>query len=842
MKGYESQLIELMAGADKRFAIPVYQRKYDWKTENCKQLYDDLIRVVKYDRKNHFFGSIVSEMNPDGVKNERIVIDGQQRLTTVTLLLLAIYNILSKNILTTENKYLKDKLLEEYLVDKYETGDDRIKLIPVKEDREALKRLFNDEEFIEDSNLTINYKYFRDRLMREEASIDEIVDAIGKLQIINLTLNTDDNAQLIFESLNSTGKDLDEADKIRNYVLMDKTPAQQEKLYNDYWSKIEKNTRDNLDMFFRDYLSVKTQSLTQISKIYGAFKEYVENRNIETNDLLSDINSYSGYYNSLLKGNTNSKKINGCIKRLNVLETSVVRPFFMEVLSLYDKKVLEQETAEEIFECTENYLFRRVMCELPTNALNKIYLSMNKDVMRLDGTTNHYADKYKYVLMNKRDTGRFPDDEEFIDCLQNRDVYHMQSKNKAYIMERFENGGSLEDKDIFRHLDDSTYSIEHIMPQHLTPQWVEALGENYEEIHETWLHKMANLTLTAYNSKYSNESFDCKKTMENGYLQSGLRMNQRIAQNDKWDVEELEERNNYLATEALKIWEFPSTEYEPPVKEMDTVSLGDETDLIGRQIAKYTYLGNEQPVDSWIDMYERIIRQFYSEDKSIIIRLALDDECGFVSSDETKLRDPMQLDEKVYVEKHGNNNTKANRLIKLFNLFNKNEYDLVFFLKDEEITKNISMDNKRRFELRRAYWSYALPIIQESNKENGSYSNVNITKYNGLAGWFGISGCYVYATAKFSDAAVSIMMRTKSQEKNKAYFDNLYRQKECIEKQLGTELVWERRDNEKYSKVYLSLKDVSIANEEDWKAMAKFHAEWTKKLIDVCVPVLKETF
>ena len=214
MKGYECRLIEYMEGAKKRFIIPVYQRNYDWKTENCKQLYDDLVKVVKYNRKSHFFGSIVSVYNPDGRNTEFLVIDGQQRLTTVSLLLLAMYNLISKGIIDPKEKSLGNQIYEDFLVDKYQPQDTRIKLKPIKNDQKAFGKLFDDtDEYILDSNLTSNYYYFYNRIQKQEISIDELFNAICCLEIINITLNNDDNPQLIFESLNSTGLDLTEGDK-----------------------------------------------------------------------------------------------------------------------------------------------------------------------------------------------------------------------------------------------------------------------------------------------------------------------------------------------------------------------------------------------------------------------------------------------------------------------------------------------------------------------------------------------------------------------------------------------------------------------------------------------------
>lgn len=220
MKGSEMKLVSYMQGSDKRFVIPVYQRNYDWKTENCKQLYDDLIKVIRRGRKSHFFGSIVSVHN-DGEFNEYLVIDGQQRLTTISLLLLAMCNLMKNGVLTPGKDNLAEKIYKTYLIDEWQDDDTRIKLKPVKNDRNAFGKLFDEEaEHIPDSNLTINYNYFYSRIQKEEITLDELCEAVTKLEIINITLNQDDNPQLIFESLNSTGVALSEGDKIRNFILM----------------------------------------------------------------------------------------------------------------------------------------------------------------------------------------------------------------------------------------------------------------------------------------------------------------------------------------------------------------------------------------------------------------------------------------------------------------------------------------------------------------------------------------------------------------------------------------------------------------------------------------------
>ena len=294
MKGSETKLIKYMEGADKRFVIPVYQRNYDWKIENCKQLFDDLIKIIRNGRKSHFFGSIVSTYNPDGDYEEHQIIDGQQRLTTVSLLLLAMYNLIKQGKAVPNDKRLGDRIFEDYLVDKYQPEETRIKLKPIKNDRKAFGKLFDgEEEHIGGSNLTTNYNYFYERIQKEEIAIDELFQAIRSLEIIHIRLDNEDNPQLIFESLNSTGLDLSEGDKIRNYMLMGLPTKQQETYYEKYWNKIEENTNYQVDLFVRDYLSIKQQATPSLNKIYFTFKEYVEDGGIETEILLIDLLDYA---------------------------------------------------------------------------------------------------------------------------------------------------------------------------------------------------------------------------------------------------------------------------------------------------------------------------------------------------------------------------------------------------------------------------------------------------------------------------------------------------------------------------------------------------------------------
>lgn len=841
MKGSELRLIEYMEGSKKRFIIPVYQRNYDWKIENCKQLYDDLIQVIKNNSKTHFFGSIVSVYEPSGRNTEFLIIDGQQRLTTMSLLFLAMYNLLEEKIIISEDESLKDQIYEDFLVDKYQPQEKRMKLKPIKNDQKAFSKLFNSkDDYIKDSNLTINYSYFYERIQKQEITIDELFDAICRLEIINITLNNEDNPQLIFESLNSTGLDLSEGDKIRNYILMGLPKQKQDEYYEKYWNCIEKCTKYDVSSFIRDYLSVKQLVIPSQKKVYINFKKYVEDSSLKIIEILEDLLSYAKRYNILLCEKTSSKELNSCINRLNRLETTVTRPFFLEVLRLYDENQINLNEVAEAFSITESYLFRRTICDLPTNALNKIFLLLNREIMRYDGTDSNYIEKLKFALLSKKDRARFPNDDDFSLMFTEKPIYQMNSKNKIYILERLENFGTLEDKDIYRHYDEGEYSIEHIMPQHLTPAWIKELGDSYEEIHDTWLHRIANLTLTAYNSKYSNSTFVEKKTMKNGFEDSGIRLNTYVSKKDKWTLAELRDRNDYLLKRALNIWAFPSTNYKPQEKQLDSYTLDDEASFLsGRQIAKFVYKGIEQPVVSWVEMYTKVLRALYLEDKTIITKIALstdDDLSIHFSTNKRIFKKCDEIGDNVYVQTNTNTQSKLSVLNRLYKLYGMDPTDLVFYLRD---SNDKEAEKGTRFEIRRRYWGYALKFIKEENFDNKSFDNVNTSKENWINGTFGIGGFAICCIANYDFARVDVYFGKTNANENKIAFDNVMLHKLEIESNLGVNLEWDRGDDVKRSIISYRLENVSIYNENDWLQIAKFHAKWSKKFIDAIVPYLK---
>ena len=836
MKGEARKLIQYMDGSDKRFIIPVYQRNYDWKIENCKQLFDDLERVIKTDRKSHFFGSIVATQSDNGGLSEHLIIDGQQRLTTVSLLLLVIYHLIEEGYKQSNDALLKDKILNKYLIDEWQPKEKRIKLKPIKDDEKAYNILYNNNvENIPESTLTSNYEYFRERVLNTSLTVDDLYDAIKRLEIIDISLNADDDPQLIFESLNSTGLDLSEGDKIRNYVLMGLPKDKQEEYYENYWNQIEINSNYEVDAFIRDFLSMRRLRIPNIGKVYPAFKDYLDDKQIvDIEPVLDELKSYSRRYKFLINGTGQGDELDWRIFRLNKLETNVARPFFLETLRLLDEKIITKEEATDIFATIENYIFRRIICDVPTNALNKIFVTLHNEVMRFDGTANNYVAKMKYALCSKKESGRFPSDEEFKTNLASKNIYGMRSKNRKYYFERLENQGTLETKDVWDHLDNGTYSIEHIMPQSLSDKWRADLRQDGDpdEIHDNWLHKAANLTLTAYNSAFSNSPFIEKRDMENGFDKSGLRMNIWISKQDRWGLPQLQERNDTLLTQAMSIWPYPETDFAPAEKLDESIALDDDTELKGLDISKYSFRGVEQSVGSWADMYQQVLIALHNDNKSILRKLAYSSKqeppyTSFTASP-NYFNSCRKIDDDVYVWTGNNTETKVNVLKMLFPLFGENEGDLVFYIRN--IEDNDEENAADRYKRRKDFWSYALPALKETFGDNAPFCNVNPVKENWISGFVGIGGVSINCVIRYDSARVEYYISKSQEEETKKLFDNLYARKDEIEKTYGKPLIWDRGDDKKSSKIYTVMEDVSLTRNEDWERIKDFMVNNSKAM------------
>lgn len=682
MQGSDSFLLELLSASRRRFIIPVYQRNYDWKKANCEQLYNDLIDVAINGKQTHFFGSIVSYALS---REEIVLIDGQQRITTVSLILIAIVNAIKSGAVTPDDPVLGEQILEDYIVDKHHKTERKVRLKPFRDDCEAFDNLIykSEDEYIADSKVTLNYRYFYDRIVNEKAvSVDDLYEAINKLQIIDIQLEPKrgDDPQLIFESLNSTGLDLTESDKIRNFVLMGLSPEVQERFYDSYWNKIEKLSLKELDSFIRHYLTVVTGVIPNIRNIYAAFKQYAKQRD-DIESVLQDMLRYAQAYNKILTCTVGSACANTTVKHLNLLEVTVAHPFLMAYLVYAEENHLPMEETETVLGLIENMIFRRFICELPANVLNKIFAILHKQVIKQKRDTDTYSSVLIYILLNRRAAVLFPNNEDFISNFSTKNIYAMRSRSKQYLFERLENGNSKEVNDIVGYLENNTYSIEHIMPQTLTPAWREALGENYAAIHEQWLHTIANLTLTGYNSNYSNRPFAEKKTMDHGFLKSGLRLNQYIAQYDQWTEKELKERCEHLMKVALEIWPCPTTTFVPEQKEDEVLTLAEDNAVFtNRDIMYFVFQEEKHTVTNWTDMMWQVAEILYSINPAILYQEASNKKNVWFSTTQAS-NNYRKLAEKLYYCPGSSSTWNKMAILKnLFRLYQFDEDDLSFAL------------------------------------------------------------------------------------------------------------------------------------------------------------------
>ena len=679
-----------MDGSDNRFIIPVYQRNYDWGFPQCQQLYNDLVDLVKNDRPSHFFGCIVRAQYKEGGADEYLIIDGQQRMTTVCLIFLAIYWNIQRGLITPADPRLAEKIYKKFLVDEFDPKDKKIRLKLNKEDREAFDYLVDYGEGHEyaNSRVVTNYEFFYKRLPTLDFPIDSFYDAIRKLIVIDIFLGSDDDAQLIFESLNSTGLELKEADKIRNFVLMGLTEAEQENYYFKYWSYIEKNCPGNntLDNFVRDYLTLKspTGEIPTLKGIYGAFKLFAEGQNMET--ILAEMKFYSETYGRIRSANVGSSAANEIMARLNYLEMTVTYPFLMGFFGYARETGMTDEEVFNVLSCIEVFIFRRFVCGYPTNALNKVFATLHQQILKNKKSEDGYCDVMVFLLQNRRKTIIFPKDDEFVRDFTTKSVYSMRAKNRSYVFDRLENGSSKEKNNVIEYIQKGELSVEHIMPQTLSPAWQEALGEDSYRIHEEWLHTIANLTLTGYNSQYSNRTFAEKKTVENGFAQSGLRLNQYIARFDKWTEEEMILRRDKLAEMAVKIWAYPETKYKPDVHLDDEVPIGDEDfNFTNRRITSFRLMGTPYSAVDWVGATVSILQLLYELDPKILIAETKNSSNLWIVPKDPDGRYPhKQIADDVWICVSNDTNTKVRIIRSVLRKYDLADDDLVFILVPEK--------------------------------------------------------------------------------------------------------------------------------------------------------------
>lgn len=585
MKATEANLLKFLRKSP-QFVIPIYQRNYSWKEDECRQLWADLMRAGAADTINgHFIGSIVyveRGLSTVTTQEALLVIDGQQRLTTSTLLIAALAkHFETKGLPELLDSFSAKKLRNYYLLNPDEEGERHFKLLLSETDKETLLAILQGLPLPAERSTRIceNYELFQTLINLHQDEIETICKGISKLVIVDVSLDrSQDNPQLIFESMNSTGRELSQADLIRNFILMGLEPKLQTELYKTYWRPMEKSFGQaayevHFDAFMRHYLTAKTGDIPNVREVYSSFKAYARTLNIEIKELVSDIYTFASYYCAMALGGEQDAELGKAFQDLRELKVDVAYPFLLDVYHDYKQSRINVEEICQIVRWVESYVFRRAICAIPTNSLNKTFASMSRDLKK-----DRYLESVQAAFLLLPSYRRFPGDSEFEREIKSKDLYNFRSR--SYWLRRLENYGRKERVTV------EDYTIEHIMPQNenLSSEWKAALGDEWQRIQQTWLHTLGNLTLTGYNSEYSDRPFEFKRSQATdkngdvaGFAASPLKLNTwtfnlvsinsvtnkefveifNLGNAKTWDEQSIKARAERLAAEAAKVWVVP---------------------------------------------------------------------------------------------------------------------------------------------------------------------------------------------------------------------------------------------------------------------------------------------
>ena len=668
MEAKQVKLNKFLSQADTQFMIPVYQRNYDWTLPQCKQLFEDILNVASSEQlSSHFIGSIVfihdNVYSSSGI-SELSIIDGQQRLTTITLIYIAIFVLAHEQ----GNGNLVSKIEETYLINKFANEEEKLKLKPTENNDKALRFLLKNDpsdEYSEYSRLIENYNFFKSRINPD--NYEFVLLGLSKLIFVEISLERDkDDPQKIFESLNSTGLELSQSDLIRNYILMGLKHKDQLNIYNNYWKQIETNATheetngNKVSDFIRDFLTLENREIPNKNKVYLEFKKRYPLTDFDSLEkILSRIKKYSCHYNKFINPyNETESDIRSQLLLVNKLEINVAFPFLLEVYNDYMNNIISKTTLVEVLEIIQSFTWRRFIIGLPTNALNKIFMRLYEDIEQSD-----YVISLQKALLKKKSSQRYPRDQEVIGTLRERDMYGIQTKNRNYFFEKMENYQNREPVKIDGNPD---ITVEHIFPQNPDQKWKVMLGEEqFNQIKEKYLNTAANLTLSGNNGKLGNRYFVEKRDMnddgkEQGYKYSRLWLNKYLASLEKWDLSTLEERFNLLIERFLKIWPFPSINLTSET-ENEEINIFDADDPTNKKLDYAIFFDQKLEVKNITDLYIQIMKSLFE----------LNPQAFFVDPIPSKLtltkhkddcRETISLNDTYYIEQHMGSKQKFDRL------------------------------------------------------------------------------------------------------------------------------------------------------------------------------------
>ncbi len=689
MEAEVKTIADILDSNRRQFVIPVYQRNYDWSKQQCKQLLDDIIEVGTNETMDaHFIGSIV-HIHDGGYTGARIytgtkikeltVIDGQQRLTTLTLIYLVIYRI-AKELDDTD---LESEIEETYLINKFAAEEGKLKLKPTENNDKALKYLLRGDtnvDFPDFSKLVINFDYFKGRITKE--NYQDVLAGLAKLMVVEISLDQEkDDSQRIFESLNSTGLELSQADLIRNYILMKLDRQNQKKIYENYWEIIEslaKNESSNISKvsdYIRDYLTLENKSIPNKRKVYLEFKaKYPTSPSVdELKNNLEGIKRLASHYNKLINPqNESNKEIRLQLEYINRLEINVAFPFLMKVYDDYTSGIIDKSTFLNVLELVQSFVWRRFIVGLPTNALNKIFERLyDKDKINTD---NYLLSIQKLLLQTSRSQG-FPKDEAVIEALKIKDVYNINSRNRDYFFDRIE---SFENREKIVIVGNSDITVEHIFPKNPDPKWKTKLdNEEYDLIKNKYLHSIGNLTLSGNNGKLGNKYFTDKRDLdEAGYRDSRLWVNRYLSTLDRWGIKEIESRIALISKRFLKIWEYPQIEIETN-NDNGEINIFDADTPKGKSLEYAIFLDQQLEVKKISDLYEEVFKLLFELQPELFFNSDLSKRIKLTNnpSEIKRIRQAVQVGDTYFIEGHMDSVSK----------FDKIKYALIIFNLEEEL-------------------------------------------------------------------------------------------------------------------------------------------------------------
>lgn len=686
MEAKEKEILnELISGTKCQFVIPVFQRNYDWRIKDCARLFDDIVDLAKdkdHPDRKHFMGAFVCKFTRfvDTSFNQYVLIDGQQRLTSIILILKALYDYLGS--FGEKYKEVRSEIKETYLINKFARESNlKLKLKPNKVDNDNFNKLMEDEKIDSDSTIGRNYLEFFKMIQSMDVPFEDFYNALQRLEGVVVFLDDTDNPQVIFESLNSTGLELTDVDLIRNYLLMNCKANEQEELYKNYWLKIEQLLGNNFLQFVRDYLSLKNGIVTPGKKnaTYTCFQKYYSSNKFTKKEFLENFYKMAQVYNQLINPSFESKNLKNALMDYISLEITTTYPFVLGLLIdnttilPSGKKLLNDEFLASILRLLEAYLIRRNVCNLAGGGLSQVMASLYNDIKKKHGD-NFYKDpviKVASALAGISTKAYFPKDEEFLREITNRDMYH--NRNIDYILRKIEL--YTQGKEIINF---SKLSIEHIMPQTLSNEWIKYLGrkEDYKEFHEEYVHKLGNLTLTAYNPEMSNKLYAEKKEHIDF---SRLTLNRYFENIDEWKTEEqINARSKYLADIALKIWPYPKTTSIEDIATESHFLLDDEAyDYTGTTPAGLLIKDKKIIEYTWINLFISALKYLYEINSNLLEAILnkkdlFSCEKPLISHIESELRMPMKLTNDVFIE----TNTSTERKIKILKIiFQSMQFD-----------------------------------------------------------------------------------------------------------------------------------------------------------------------